>query len=239
MSDIFSSKFIKIIRTFNVEELKDFEMWLNSPWANSNKALVPLLQKLKPYYPDFNKGKLTKEKLFKKILPNRKYSLSRINNLLSDGFHAAKEFIIFQNLKNDENLKQDLLTKELQERYLEDWFFKTIDTEIERLETKELKEWEDHIDLLKLHRRVYHHPNAATRGIPGSQTISKIGQETELVYLLEQAATINEKIFRNRILKNENHDVEKEKEIEKNINEKLDRTFCQRSCRENDRHKGI
>lgn len=183
-------------------------MWLNSPWANSNKTLIALFQKLKPYYPDFNSGKLTKEKLFKKVLPKGKYSASRINNMLSEGFHAAEEFLVFQNLRKDNDLKQNLLTKELQERHLEDWFFKTIDNEIERLQNKEPKEWEEHFDLLQLHRRYYHHPSASTRIRPGGQTIIEMDKGIELVYLLEKATIVNEKIFRNRILKNESHEVE-------------------------------
>lgn len=210
MSDVFSSKLVKMISTFDSVELKEFDMWLNSPWANSNKALVTIVRILKPYHPDFNSGKLTKEKLFKKVLPKGKYSLSRINNMLSEGFHAAEQFVIFQKLKKDANLKQSLLLWELQNRSLEEWFFKSMDKEINRLEEKQLKEWEEHIDLLRLHRQVYHHPNSKTRMIPGSPTIVRVGEELELIYLLEQAATINEKIFRNRFLKNENHDIEKE-----------------------------
>ena len=174
---------------------------------------MPLLQKLKQYYPDFNSGKLTKEKLLQRIQPDSTYSQSRINNLLSKGYIAAEEFLVFQSLRKDKNLQNDLLSREQQSRHLEDWFFKNIDSEIERLESKEVKDWEDHLDLLRLHRRVYHHPNASTRMKPGGQTIVEMGKQLDLVYLLERAVIINEKIFRNRILKNENHEVEKELDV--------------------------
>ncbi len=210
---VFTSKFVRILKTFSKEELKDFELWLKSPWANAHKVLVPLLQHLKPYYPNFKKRKLTKAELFQLIQPEGTYSLSRINNLLSKGFIAAEEFLVFQSLKKDKNLQNDLLSRELQSRHLEDWFFKNIDSEIERLDNKEVKDWEDHLDLLRLHRRVYHHPNASTRMQPGGKTIVEMGKQVDLVYLLEKAAIINEKIFRNRVLKDENHEVEKELKI--------------------------
>lgn len=174
---------------------------------------MPLLQKLKPYHPDFEKGKLTKEKLLQRVQPDGTFSLSRINNLLSKGFIAAEDFLVFHSLKNDKNLRNDLLTRELQSRHLEDWFFKNIDSELERLDSKPVKDWEDHLDLLRLHRRVYHHPTSSTRMKPGGQTIVEMGKQLDLVYLLERAAIINEKIFRNRILKNENHEVEKELKV--------------------------
>ncbi len=210
MSPIFTSKFVKIIKTLNEEELKGFELWLKSPWCNTNKNLIRLLEKLQKYYPIFDNKKLTKEKLFYQILPNGKFSHRRMNNLLSEGYLAAERFIIFQNLAQDNNLQQDLLTKELQSRYLDEWFFKDVETEITRLEEQSIKEWEDHLSLFQMHRRVYHHPNQNPRMQPGSATIVKMDEELNLLYLLEKAVIINEKIFRNRILKDENHEVEKD-----------------------------
>lgn len=207
---VFTSKFVQTLKTFSNTELKSFEQWLNSPWCNSNKNLSKLVEKLKKYYPDFDNEKLTKEKLFKQVLPKGKFSDRRMNNLLSEGYLAAKQFLIFNNLTNNENLQKDLLTQEFQNRHLEDWFFRDTNKEIERLANKEIKDWEDHLDLLRLHRRIYHHPNQNPRMQPGGQTIVKMGEQLDLVYLLEKAAIINEKIFRNRILKNENHNIEKE-----------------------------
>ncbi|MEM1118821.1 MAG: hypothetical protein AAGJ18_00145 [Bacteroidota bacterium] len=71
---IFTSKFVQTLRTFSEAELKSFDKWLHSPWCNSNKNLPKLLEKLKKYYPDFAEEKLTKEKLFRQVLPKGKYS---------------------------------------------------------------------------------------------------------------------------------------------------------------------
>ena len=187
---VFTSKFVQTLKTFSVTELKSFEQWLNSPWCNSNKNLSKLVEKLKKYYPGFDNEKLTKEKLFKQVLPKGKFSDRRMNNLLSEGYLAAKQFLIFNNLSNNENLQKDLLTQEFQNRHLEDWFFRDTNKEIERLENKEIKDWEDHLDLLRLHRRIYHHPNQNPRMQPGGQTIVKMGKQLDLVYLLEKAAII-------------------------------------------------
>ena len=207
---IFSSKFVHAIRTFSEDELKAFDQWLHSPWCNSNKNLAKLLNKLKKYYPDFDYPKLTKEKLFKQILPTGKFSDRRMNNLLSEGYLAAQQFMIFNSLTTNENLQKDLLTQAFQNRHLEDWFFRDIQKEIDRLDNKSIKDWEDHLDLLRLHRRIYHHPNQSPRMQPGGQTIVQMGEQLDLVYLLEKAAIINEKIFRNRILKDENHEIKQE-----------------------------
>ncbi|MFK7773525.1 MAG: hypothetical protein AB8F94_15350 [Saprospiraceae bacterium] len=182
-------------------------MWLRSPWCNTNKNLIRLFEKVKKHHPDFNSPKLTKEKLFKQILPNGKFSDRRMNNLLSEGYQAAERFIIFQNLNCDENLQKELLVKEFQNRHLEDWFFKESDKEIEKLESKEVKEWEDLLQLFRMHRRVYHHPNQSLRMKPANHTLEKMNEPIDQFYLLEKAAIINEKIFRNRLIKGENHDI--------------------------------
>ena len=211
--NLFDSKFFQIIQTFSPTELKSFELWLKSPWANSNKNLIRLLEKVQKHHPNFDYPKLTKPKLFQQILPKGKYSDRRMNNLLSEGYLAAERFMVFNSLANNQNLQKDLLTQELQNRHLEDWFFRDINKEVERLEEKEIKDWEDHLGLLRLNRRIYHHPNQNPRMQPGGQTIVKMGEQLDLVFLLEKAAIINEKIFRNRILKNENHEIEKELKI--------------------------
>lgn len=212
MSAIFTSKFVKTIKTLSEEELKSFEFWLKSPWCNSNKNLIRLLEKLQKYYPTFDHKKLSKENLFHQVLPNGKFSDRRMNNLLSEGYLAAERFLVFYHVTKDENLQKELLSKELQSRYLDDWFFKEANKEIIRLAQQPTKEWEDHLQLFQMHRRVYHHPNQNPRMQPGSATIVKMDEELNLLYLLEKAAIINEKIFRNRILKNENHEVEKDLE---------------------------
>ncbi len=130
-----------------------------------------------------------------------------MNNLFSEGYLAAEKFVVFQNLTKNQNLQKDIFTKELQSRHLEDWFFKDADKEIERLETLEVKEWEDQLHLFRLHRRVYHHPNQNLRMKPANHTLEKMGAPIDMVYLLEKAAIINEKIFRNRLIKGENHDI--------------------------------
>lgn len=210
MTTIFSTKLVRLLKTWQEEELKAFESWLQSPWCNTNKNLVGLFGQLRKYHPDFKKKNLTKERLFYKVLPEGKFSDRRMNNLMSEGYLAAEKFMIFQRFSQEHHLQKSLLLKELQGRYLDDWFFKTVDQEIDQLEQKEIKDWEDHLDLFRLHRQIYHHPNQEPRINRGAITIEKMGEQLDLVYLLEQAAILNEKLFRNQLFRDEGHEVERE-----------------------------
>lgn len=198
---------MRLLQTFNEAEIKAYETWLQSPWCNTNKNLPRLLARLKPYYPDFSDPKLTKEKLFRQVLPKGKFSERRMNNLLSEAYLAAEQFLIFQRFAREHSLQQELRTQEFQARALDDWFFRDAYREIDRLEDKEVKDWRDHLYLLRLHRGIYHHPSQGPRGQPGQATIARMGEQADLLYLLEKAAVINEMIFRNRLFKEENHDV--------------------------------
>lgn len=210
MTTIANSKFIKVLKTLNEAELRSFETWLNSPWCNTSQISVRLLEKIKAYHPAFDTPKLDKEKLFKRMLPNGKFSDRRMNNVLSDAYLTLEKFLIFQKIDCDEQLSKDLLIQEWQTRHLDDLFFRETYQEIDRLEAKPQKEWEDHLNLLRFHRRVYHHPNQNAQKKSDRQLIVEMEEQLELVYLLEKAAIVTDQIFRNRIYKNENYDVERE-----------------------------
>ena len=206
----FSSKFLQILQTLEPQELKSFDHYLQSPYHNTNKNLPRLLARLLPYYPDFSDPKLSKEKLFCQVLPKGKFSERRMNNLMSEAYLAAEQFLVFQRFAREEGLQQQLLSEEFQARSLDEWFFKHSDREIKRLEAKEVKEWSEYLDLLRLQRRQYQHPSQQQHLQTRHITIVKMGEQIDLLYLLEKAAIINEMIIRNRLYKTEQHDVSRE-----------------------------
>lgn len=208
MSVVFDTKLVQLLRTWQEEDLKSFDNWLRSPWCNTNKNLIRLFQQLRKYYPDFSSKRITKERLFQKILPDGKFSDRRMNNLLSECYLAAEQFLVFQRFSRNDSLQTDLLLQELQSRHLDEWFFKSIGKRIDFIEKKAIKDWEDHLELFRLNRQIYHHPTHDPRFLPGVSTIVEMNQQLDLLYLLEKAAIINEKIQRKNILRGENHEVE-------------------------------
>jgi hypothetical protein len=210
MGKLSSAKFLRLLQTFGEEELKAFRLWLQSPWCNSNKNLNRLLDQLKAHHPHFAEAELSKEKLFRQVLPTGKYSARRMNNLLSEAYLAAEQFLVFQRFAREQNLRQELLAKEFQRRSLNDWFLKSAYCEIERLEHIKVKAWEDQVELFRQYRRLYHHPSQELRMETGSSIIDRMGEQLDLLYLLEKAGIINEMTTRNRLLQNEHHAVEEE-----------------------------
>jgi hypothetical protein len=207
---IFSSfKYFKVLKTLDQQELKSFEQWLKSPWANKSKKMIVLLAKVKKYYPTFEDEKMTRIKLFRQVLPKGRYSDQQFNNVLSEGYFTLQKFLIFNSLKKNENLQRELLVDVFHNHHLEDWFFREMPLEIEALESKPIKDWEDHLGLFQMHRRIYHHPNQKMRMEGGNQTLQKMEEQLDILYLLEKAVILNEKIFRQRIMKNEDYEIDK------------------------------
>jgi hypothetical protein len=207
MLTLLNCKFFRLLRSLSEEEYKELERWLQSPWNNSNKNLVRMLTRLKKYHPALEDRRLTKEKLFRQILPNGKYSDRRMNNLLSEAYLATERFLIFQRLARDQILQRELLNEEFQWRHLNDWFFRSTEELIAQLEEKPIKDWEEHLSLYRLYRSIYHHPNQETRVQSGSPALISMEEQLDLVYLLEKAAILNEKISRSNVLKGESHEV--------------------------------
>ncbi|PHN07615.1 hypothetical protein [Flavilitoribacter nigricans] len=208
MSRLFASKFVRLIKTFPPEEIRAFEQWLHSPWCNSNKNLIRLFQQFKKYYPDFLPDrKLTKAQLFRQILPEGKFSDRRLNNLLSEGYRAAERFLVAQRFDMDSEAAQNLLADEFQERGLDDWFTKIAKREITDLEEHPTKEWKDHLSLYNWYRQIYHSSDSQTRMQAGNPTIHAMEGELDLLYALEKAAILNEKMSRQQVLRDESYEI--------------------------------
>lgn len=209
MNSIFSTKFVQLLKSLDTDEMKALDSWLRSPWCNSNKNLIQLFSRLRKYHPNFMDSKLTKEGLFHSILPNSKFSNRRMNNLLSEAFLAVKKFLIFQHFDNKlSHVQQEAWAQESQSRYLNEWFFKDVNKLMAYFEQLNTKNFEEHLTLYRLNRMTYFHPKQETRLQKGYQLITTMDEQLELLYLLEKAFIINEKIARSRFLKKENHEVD-------------------------------
>lgn len=95
------SKTIDLLKTFSVDEWKEFGLFLDSPFHNKDKILYSLYNAIKKFHPEFSSSWLSKEKIFGKIYPGKPYNDSRMRNLLSDLLRSGQEFISVAAIKND------------------------------------------------------------------------------------------------------------------------------------------
>lgn len=84
---------IEVIQTFSAEELKSFELFVRSPYNNSNKSLIRLLKLMEKYKDRTEEEKVTEEFLYSKIFPGKKYSYGNMKNMVSDLFGLCEKFL--------------------------------------------------------------------------------------------------------------------------------------------------
>ena len=103
------TKLITLIRKLSTEELKELEKFVASPFFSRGRDFVPLFKILKQFYPDFSDRKLSKEFLFKKIFPGKKFdpqkSYNVIKTLSSQLVKMCKDFLMQLEFEDDEKGK--------------------------------------------------------------------------------------------------------------------------------------
>ena len=213
MKALNSSKFIEILKEFNDLDRKSFAKWLISPWCNSTRKLVRLLEILKKYEPNYDNPKLTRERLSKLLRPGKAFDPRWVDNLFWEANQQAEDFLSFQTFRNNQSIRQYFLAMGLEERRMKKRFLKISESAIEQLEEKEIKDWEDYLQLFKLQRQVYDSPIYKERMNAENPIISKMDENLQIVYLLEKATLILEKDSRNSVLKDSNFDIEKDLEV--------------------------
>ncbi|MEO8666752.1 MAG: hypothetical protein ABI462_14770 [Ignavibacteria bacterium] len=105
-------KVLEIIRELSKEELKKFSDYLCSPLFNKRKLISSLFEIYKKYYPDFENPNFTKERVFKKLFPGKKYNDEIFRNLNSVLLNFAEDFLAYMNYcGNSIRVKRHLLSE--------------------------------------------------------------------------------------------------------------------------------
>lgn len=179
---LLSSKLIASLQLLTPEEFKSFGKWLQSPWANPNQKLVNCYAFLKKYHPAFSVKTLTKENLFAKLYPNKKYNDRWMRNIMAAMTKQVESFLVHQRIRKDEVLGKQLLAKEFAERHRNDWYVKQVGQTMEIIEAKKVKETEDHLSLALLNSESYHLSSSSEIIAKGEMTLQKANWHLDVFY---------------------------------------------------------
>ena len=95
-----NSKIIARLRILSEQEMKDFILFADSPYFNSNAALSRLLKYLQKYHPDLKGTKLAKELVYRKVFPEKAvFKEKRLNDLMTQLFKLSEDFFAFDRFK--------------------------------------------------------------------------------------------------------------------------------------------
>ena len=95
--------FIDVIKTLSKIEFKELVDFANSPFHNSNKSLIRLVELLKKYHPGFDNRNLTKENVYEKIFSSG-YNDQVMRNLMSDALNLVYRY--FENISKGSKMSR-------------------------------------------------------------------------------------------------------------------------------------
>jgi len=122
-----NSQLVRILRTFDKKEVREFRKWVNSPAHNLRQDVVDLFEYLAAGNHLHSEGSLQKEKVFEAIYPAKTFSDAELRQVLHFLLKTVEEFLIYHELLLDQVRAQTALAKVYRQRQLPKLFHKSLD----------------------------------------------------------------------------------------------------------------
>ncbi|HNI45200.1 MAG TPA: hypothetical protein PK230_10930, partial [Chitinophagales bacterium] len=116
------SKLVKLLQFFSEKQHQKFQLFLDSPYFNTQKDVQQLYQQLHIALQQNNPHALKKETIFVKLFPNTSYDAPQIYYLMSGLLQTVEKFIMVENLQEDSATQADYLLNYYRQQNLEKHF---------------------------------------------------------------------------------------------------------------------
>jgi len=133
---MYKNRFVKLLKTFSEQDLKQFERFLHSPYHNRSQQCIDVFDALLHYLTKERVEDLSKAALCDKIFKDTK-KINTLEVILSKLTRLAEEFIVLEHLDKKPYMKKHLLLDELLERQNLEYFKKTVNPTIDKHESTE------------------------------------------------------------------------------------------------------
>jgi len=110
------SKVISLLKTLSKEEIREFALFVVSPFFNKEKVHAKLLEILKKNHPGFPPEKIEKQHIYSLLYPGRNYNDGAMRNIISDFQKLVMDFLRIKGLYRSDYYKEHFLLAELMER---------------------------------------------------------------------------------------------------------------------------
>ena len=151
-------KLIKILQSLDDGEFKRLKRALSSPYFATNQRLLTLYDYLKKQHPNYEEGKLQKEKLFKKLYPKKPFNDGVLRVLIREFTSVVEDFIMMERLRSDKLKRKKMLVKEYGQRNLYDYFKKGTQEILIEQDGDFIKDMEYYNECIELYQDYCFHP---------------------------------------------------------------------------------
>ncbi|HQY51532.1 MAG TPA: hypothetical protein PLD63_04105 [Ignavibacteria bacterium] len=147
---MFNSILIETVKSFSKEEMKEFDLFIRSPFFNSNQSVIKLYEQIRKLFPEYDDKNVDKKLLyfnaFGKIDYNDGFMRMNVSRLLD----LAKKFLIQKNLQRSDFKYEEILLDELNFRELNSIMLKSINVLNLKLEKQKAKDADTYFEKFKL-----------------------------------------------------------------------------------------
>jgi hypothetical protein len=178
IKETIKNKAIEIMRTFSPGEFKRFADFVNSPCYNKSKNVVKMYDIIRKNFSTGGGFNLTKEDLYDRLYPGKKYNDIVMRILMSDLLKLAEEFLAQVNYSTSFIFSKWHLLKQLQIRRLDSLFMKN------------LKETEKMLEDQQLGREFYYYYKHAIESIKNNFYLARDKQELTGEVMLKKGECI-------------------------------------------------
>ncbi len=113
-----NSKLIALLSTFDAEDWRWFIKFIKSPYFNAREELIPFADYLRKISPDFVEKAITKERVFQKLYPKKKYDEKLLGHLMNYMLKLAERFLAQRKIEEKEPIYNIRLLEVLVDRQL-------------------------------------------------------------------------------------------------------------------------
>lgn len=112
------NKLFALLTGLSKEEMKEFDVFVNSPYFNSNKNVCKTISHLKKNHPDYTVKNAEPEKVYAVLFPGKKFNEQILNNLYTEITKLLMKYFAVSEFEKDEDMQRISAVKNMTEKKL-------------------------------------------------------------------------------------------------------------------------
>ncbi|MEM9918198.1 MAG: hypothetical protein AAF990_08895 [Bacteroidota bacterium] len=198
-------RLLLLLSSLEKSELSKFKAFLNSPFYNTNPFLSILFAYLRKFYPSFKGSKLELEQIRKRLLSDKAYHPTYLEDRISELARLLEEFLMVRQVQTDQTLRTEVKWQTFKSRNLHAQTLKVRSDIYQTIEEEPASEWADSFSKWHWANRLYCDLESETPKHPAPQ-IGKIMEWLDEHYLIHKLSYICELLSRQKTFQ-ENHSI--------------------------------
>lgn len=178
-------KLFQLLACLSKVELRLLRKAVNSPLHNSNQKVISLFDILRPLHPNFDNSVKARQKIYKKLFPNKPYNDYNLRWHFTEFTKVIEELLLYIEQKNNQFERQKQLTIIYNKRSLPTYFKKNIADLQEQLAQNNLQSAENSLDKLSILEMTYFHPSHDKYDL-ADQTLKMADEELDIFFALKK-----------------------------------------------------